>query len=41
VLARQRLLDSDLHVSSFGQDRDGEVYVIDLGGRIMRVARAD
>jgi len=41
VLARRNLLDSALNVSSFGQDGDGEVYLLDLGGRILRVVRAD
>lgn len=41
VLAQRRLLDSGLNVSSFGQDRHGEVYVIDLGGKILRVVQAE
>lgn len=38
--AIRRLLDTGLHISSFGQDSDGEVYVIDLDGGILRVAPA-
>jgi glucose/arabinose dehydrogenase len=41
VVAQRRLLDSRLNISSFGLDRDGELYLLDLGGRILRVARAD
>ncbi len=31
-------LESNLNVSSFGEDRNGELYVIDLGGGIYRLA---
>ncbi|MBK8163893.1 MAG: PQQ-dependent sugar dehydrogenase [Gammaproteobacteria bacterium] len=41
VQSARRLLDTDLNVSSFGQGPDGEVYLLDLGGRILRVARAE
>jgi glucose/arabinose dehydrogenase len=36
----RRLLGSGLSVSSFGEDGSGELYVIDLGGRVMRIAAA-
>lgn len=32
------LLDTDLSISSFGEDEDGELYLIDLGGRVLRLA---
>ncbi|MCC6208078.1 MAG: PQQ-dependent sugar dehydrogenase [Gammaproteobacteria bacterium] len=41
VQAARRLLDSGPHISSFGQDEDGEVYILDLEGSILRVARMD
>jgi glucose/arabinose dehydrogenase len=41
VQAARRLLDTDFNVSSFGQGPDGEVYLLDLGGRILRIGRAD
>ena len=31
------LLDTNLLISSFGEDRDGELYVTDLNGRLYRV----
>jgi glucose/arabinose dehydrogenase len=31
------LLDSGLRVSSFGEDQDGELYVVDHGGAIYRI----
>lgn len=34
---QRKLLDSDLSISSFGEDEAGELYVIDLGGGIYRV----
>jgi glucose/arabinose dehydrogenase len=34
---RVELLDSEVNISSFGQDRDGELYVVDHGGRIYRI----
>jgi len=34
------LLESGLNIASFAQGNDGEVYVIDLGGRIFRVVSA-
>ena len=41
VRAARHLLDTGLNISSFGQDGKGEMYVIDLNGRILRVADAD
>lgn len=35
------LLDTPLNISSFGQGPDGEIYVLDLGGRIMRIVAAE
>ena len=35
---RHLLLETDLNIASFAEDREGEVYVIDLGGRIFRFA---
>lgn len=31
------LLDSELNITSFGEDADGEVYVVDRGGAILRI----
>lgn len=31
------LLDSQLHISSFGIDQNGELYIVDLGGKIYRL----
>jgi glucose/arabinose dehydrogenase len=36
----RRLLKTGLNISSFGQGADGELYVVDLGGRVMRLAAA-
>jgi glucose/arabinose dehydrogenase len=39
---RRELLHSSYNISSFGQDRDGELYVIDYGGgRIYRIFEND
>lgn len=38
---RVELLESDINISSFGEDRDGELYVVDHGGRIYRIFEAD
>jgi glucose/arabinose dehydrogenase len=35
------LLDTDLLLSSFGEDEAGELYVVDLGGTVFRVTNAD
>lgn len=32
------LLDTSLLISSFGEDEDGELYVVDIGGTIFRIA---
>jgi len=32
------LLDSDANIASFGEDEQGELYVLDLGGQIYRLA---
>src|SRR6185503_3854831 len=34
------LLDTELNISSFGQDGDGEIYVVGLGGTVHRIANA-
>ena len=34
------LLDTDLQIASFGEDGDGEVYVVDLGGAVYRIVGA-
>jgi glucose/arabinose dehydrogenase len=31
------LLSTDLHISSFGEDRNGELYVVGYGGEIFRI----
>jgi glucose/arabinose dehydrogenase len=36
---RTRLLDTGLLISSFGQTNKGELYVVDLGGRLYRVVQ--
>jgi hypothetical protein len=38
----QRLADTDLRVSSFGEDEAGEVYLVDheLGGGLYRIVAA-
>ena len=41
VQGARRLLDTGLNISSFGQGQDGEIYVIDLNGGILRVVGAD
>ena len=33
----QVLFKTDLNISSFGEDNDGEIYVIDLNGRIFKI----
>jgi glucose/arabinose dehydrogenase len=38
---QRTLLDSELSISSFGEDADGELYVIDLGGEIYRVTAGE
>jgi glucose/arabinose dehydrogenase len=37
---RSRLLDTDLAISSFGEDAAGELYVVDRGGAIYRIEAA-
>jgi glucose/arabinose dehydrogenase len=37
---RSLLLDTDLAISSFGEDEAGELYVVDHGGTIYRIAAA-
>ncbi len=36
---RATLLDTELRISSFGEDEDGELYVIGLGGTVSRLTR--
>ena len=38
---RSMLLDTDLQIASFGEDANGEVYVVDLGGAVYRIVGAD
>jgi hypothetical protein len=33
----QEVLDTDLQISSFGEDATGELYVVSLGGSIYHV----
>ena len=37
---RRVLLDTPLNISSFGEDEQGELYVVDLGGTVSRLAAA-
>ncbi len=37
VFTRTELLDTDLSISSFGEDEDGEIYVVDHGGTIYQI----
>jgi uncharacterized repeat protein (TIGR03806 family) len=32
------LLDTNLNIASFAEDRDGELYVLDLGGTILKIS---
>jgi hypothetical protein len=34
---KQILQSTDLQISSFGEDRDGELYVLGYGGTIVRI----
>lgn len=36
---RATLLDTTLNISSFGEDEDGEIYVVGLGGTVSRLTR--
>lgn len=36
---RRLLVHTDLNIASFGEDRQGEIYIIDLGGKIFRLAK--
>jgi hypothetical protein len=36
--ASRQLLDTAFRVSSFGEDEDGELYLVDHGGTVQRVA---
>ena len=36
--AQTVLLDTPLNISSFGEDEQGEIYVVDLGGSVSRIA---
>jgi glucose/arabinose dehydrogenase len=38
---QSRLLDTDLQLSSFGEDEAGEVYVVSLTGTVSRLVNAD
>jgi glucose/arabinose dehydrogenase len=37
---QQILLSTDLSISSFGQDQEGELYVVDHGGAVYRIVEA-
>jgi len=32
-------LESGLSISSFGEDNDGELYIVDYGGELYRISR--
>jgi glucose/arabinose dehydrogenase len=36
---QRRILDTNLDIASFGEDEDGELYVVDLGGTVGLLAR--
>lgn len=36
---QQLLFETDLNIASFAEDLEGEIYVIDLGGKIFRIMR--
>jgi glucose/arabinose dehydrogenase len=36
-----RLLDTEARISSFGEDEEGELYVVDYGGRVLRFVPGD
>ncbi|HVL47043.1 MAG TPA: PQQ-dependent sugar dehydrogenase [Candidatus Thermoplasmatota archaeon] len=36
----RKLLDTDHRIASFGEDEAGELYVVDIGGRVLRVIKA-
>ena len=38
---RSLLLDTELRISSFGEDEAGELYVVDLDGAVYRIVAAD
>ena len=38
--SRATLLDTTLNISSFGEDEDGEIYVVGLGGTVSRLTRS-
>lgn len=37
---RRVLLQSDVNIASFAEDREGEIYIVGLGGKIFRIADA-
>lgn len=39
VVTGQVILESELNISSFAEDNDGEIYVVDLGGKIYRLVQ--
>ena len=39
--SRRLLLETHLNIASFAEDREGEVYIVDLGGKIFRVTSGD
>jgi hypothetical protein len=36
---QRRILNTTLEIASFGEDEDGELYVVDLGGTVSLLAR--
>jgi hypothetical protein len=34
---RTLVMTTDFNISSFGQDQAGEIYVVDLAGRVLRL----
>ncbi len=39
--AQEVLLDTAMNIASFGEDEQGEIYVVDLGGTVGRITSAD
>ena len=35
---RRLLLESQLNIASFAEDREGEIYIVDLGGKIFQIS---
>ena len=37
-LAKSLLIDTSLNISSFGEDEQGEIYVVDIKGAVYRIS---